>query len=169
MPSAPASSTCFAKCAKAVKGGAGAHVARRVIQMQLERVGAGILKQSGVLEPAARRRSVERRHHRHADGALHAPQVLEVFVRPDRHPDRRLEAPRLGERIGVGVDVLDRVELFAGDLFLEQRAQHEHRRAGVLERAHQIEIVAERAGADDERMRQPHPEIGGAEIHYVSM
>ena len=37
--------------------------------------------------------------------------------------------------------------LLAGDLLLEERAQHDGGRAGVLERAHGVEVVGEGAGA----------------------
>ena len=94
----------------------------------------------------------------------------------DARGTRRARAPasgseassRFGERLVVALDVEERVHLLAGDLFFVERAQHQQRGAGVLERPDDVEVVAERPGADDQRMRQAHSEIGGAEIHHFS-
>ncbi len=66
------------------------------------------------------------------------------------------EAARLGERVAVALDVEERVHLLAGDFLLVERAQHEQRGAGVFERLDRVEVVAERPGADDQRMGQAH-------------
>ena len=78
------------------------------------------------------------------------------------------EAARLGERVAVALGVEEGVHLLAGDFLFVQRAQHQQRGAGVLERLDGVEIVAERSGADDQRMGQAHPEIRGAEVHHFS-
>ena len=95
--------------------------------------------------------------------------MLEVLVGPERQLGLGREAAGLGERIAVALDVEEGVHLLAGDFLFVQRAQHQHRGAGVLERPDAVEIVAERSRADDERMGQPHPEVGGAEVHYFSL
>src|SRR5262249_58419554 len=75
----------------------------------------------------------------------------------------------VGERLAVALVVEERVHLLAGDFFFVERAQHDQRGAGVLEHPDPVQLVAQWPGADDQRMRQPHPEIGGGEIHYVSI
>ena len=77
--------------------------------------------------------------------------------------------PRLGERIAVAFGVEERVHLLAGDFLFVQRAQHQQRGAGIFERPDGVQIVAERSGADDQRMGQAHPEVRGAEIHHFSL
>ena len=65
-------------------GGARAHVAGRVIDVQLEAVRAGLLEQPRVRDPAARSDSVERGDDRDVDCLLHRPQMLEIFVGAER-------------------------------------------------------------------------------------
>src|SRR5262249_42298118 len=60
------------------------------------------------------------------------------------------------------------VHLRGGNFLLVQRAQYQERRARVFERHHRVEVVAERAGADDQRIRQPHAEVRSTEIHHSS-
>ena len=57
----------------------------------------------------------------------------------------------------MALDVHERRHLLAGDLLLEQRAHHDRGGAGVLEPADGVEVVDQRGGADDQRMRQPSP------------
>ena len=67
------------------------------------------------------------------------------------------------------IEVVEGVHLLADDFLFVQRAEHQHRRAGVFERLDGVEIIAERSGADDQRMGQVPPEIRGAEIHHFSL
>ena len=103
-------------------------VAGRVVEVQLQGVGAGLLHQAGVGGPAPGRGAVERGEDRHADRLLHAPQVLQVFVGPERLLGLGSVARGLGEGVVVALGVEERVHLLARDLFLVQRAAARRRR-----------------------------------------
>jgi hypothetical protein len=173
-------SSVFAKCAKAVGareldrdrnpqdalhpaddlhhlpfdiGGARAHVAGGVIDVQLEAVGAGFLELSRVAEPAAVCHAVERRHHRDAHRFLDPAEMLEILVRPERQQRFGREAGRLGHRVAEALDVHELVHLLAGDFLFVQRAEHQQGGARVFQCPGDVHLVAERPCADDQRMR----------------
>ena len=94
--------------------------------------------------------------------------MLEILVRPERHERLGREAGRLGRQVAEALDVQELVHLLAGDFLFVQRAEHQQGGAGVFQRLGDVHFVAERPCADDQRMRQAHPEIGRAEVHYSS-
>src|SRR6185503_17496000 len=116
----------------------------------LQSVRAGLLDQAGVREPAAGSHAVTRTDPRDLHRLLHAPHVVEVFVRAEHKGiSAWKESDRLGESIVVTVPVVVGGLRFASDLFLEKRAQNDRRGARVLELSNGIEIVAQRRSARD--------------------
>jgi hypothetical protein len=63
--------------------GGHAGVGRQVVEVQLQRVGAGVLDFPGIIDPAAGGNSVQAADHRHAHCPLHLAQVLQVGIRAD--------------------------------------------------------------------------------------
>src|ERR1044071_8159742 len=95
--------------------------------------------------------------------------MFQIFVRAERHDLFGRVSPRLRKRIAVALGVEEVVHLLAGDFLLVERAQDQEGSAGVFEGSDGVQIVTERAGADDQRMGQTHAEVAGAEIHHFSL
>src|SRR5262245_53893275 len=95
--------------------------------------------------------------------------MLEILVGAERQLGVGQEAARFGHRVADRFDVHEVVHLLAGDFLFVKRAQDQQRGAVVLEGLRDVDVVAERARADDQRMRQPHPEIGRAQVHHSSL
>jgi hypothetical protein len=86
---------------------------------------------------------------------------------PRRYSRLRKIRQRLGEGVGVDLHRLDRPDLFARDLLLEEGVHHDARSAGVLEALDRVEVVHHRRGAGHERVRELEAEVGGREVHRV--
>ena len=137
-----------------------------LIHVDLEAVRPGLLQQMGDPEPRLGRRAVQRGDHRDLDGALHLPQMLQVVGRTIRILARRGEMrQRIGKRGVQGVPVVDLPRRGEGDLFLEERVEHNGRTSGVLEPPHGIEVGAERGGAGNERMAEAQAHVSGRRAH----
>ena len=64
------------------------------------------------------------------------------------------------------LDVEEVVHLVGDDLLFVERAQHEERNAGVLERFRRVEFVGKRSRPRDERVGQLQSEVRRSEIHH---
>jgi hypothetical protein len=116
------------------------------------------------IDPAARRRAVQRRDDRHAHRGLHAPEVLEVLLRPE-HEVLRVGEPvaRLGERLGRHVERARHRELLVDDLLLERATAARRAARPRLEPAHAVEVVGERTGAGHDRVGEGEAEVARGE------
>ena len=130
-----------------------AQIGDHLIEVQFQRVGAGLFDDTGEGQPRRTGRAVERRDDRDAHGPLHATDVLGVRVGGERVV---VGAGKMRE--GAGPFGVQRVPLMdaprAGqrDLLLEQRRDHDRGAPAVLEPLDRVEIEAERRRAGDERM-----------------
>ena len=141
-------------------------VGRELVDVDLEGVGAGLLDQARVLDPALGGRAVQGRDHGDLDCRLDPLDLLQVVVRAERE-DLRLGQVRRGFGMGLARPGVRAVggELVADDLLLEERAQDDGGGARVLEAAHGIQVVGQRRGAGHQRMRQLEAEVRRREVH----
>ena len=123
--------------------------------------------QAGVLDPAARRRPVQRRDHRDRHGRLDPLELLQVLVGAEREASRLGEVgQRLGVRLArrlVGIDTWPARRRTICSSKSERMTIAARPR--VLEAPHDVEVVGERRGARHERMRQVEAEVGRREVH----
>jgi hypothetical protein len=141
-------------------------VGGHVIDVELERVRAGLLDLLRVLEPARGRDAVERRDDGHRDGLADAADLLEVRVGPEAVLARLgEERARLGERVRVRLEVVEEALVRGRDLLLEDRVHHDRGGARVLEALDHVEVIHERRGARHEGMCEREAEVVGAEVH----
>ena len=59
------------------------------------------------------------------------------------------------------------LDLFVDDLLLEQRRQHDRRRAGGDEPSDHLEVAGQRTGRRDDRRAQLQAEVAGGEIGHA--
>ena len=139
------------------------------VDVQLERVGAGLLDLLGVARASpsavvplseAMTGTLDRR--------LDLADLLEVLAGPEGEVvGLREVGERLGEALLVHLHVVDHALLFVGDLLLEQRAQDDGRRAGVLEPLHPVELVGHRRGAGHQRVGEAEAKIRCRQVHLI--
>ena len=136
-----------------------------MIQVELERVGAGILHQLRVADPATLGRGVEAGDHRDARLGLDLPEPGQVAVPHSRERlDGREVVQRLGEAVRAGLQRPVDLQLLEDDLLLEERRQDDRRRARLLEQAGGGELARERRRRGDDRRAQVEAEVAGAQI-----
>ena len=150
-------------------GGARRHVAGGVIEVQLEAVGARLAR------AAARIRASRRGVMPLSDAitgmstaSLITPQVLEVLVGPERQERIGAKAGRLGERL-VEASTLTKALAICSPVISSSKSE---RSTSIAAPASSSALTVSRSSPavtapDDQRMRQPHPEIGRAEIHRL--
>ena len=63
-------------------------IGREMIEVQLDRIGLRPLEKPRVLQPALRRRAVDRRDDRHRDAGFDAPKLLEISIGTERKSRR---------------------------------------------------------------------------------
>ena len=137
-----------------------------VIDVELERVRAGLFDQVGVVNPAAHAHAVERADHRDVHRLLDAGDLVQVAVRPEAVVLHFREiGDGLGERFRRVLGVGEFRDLVVGDLLLKKRVHDDGGGPGVFEAAHVVELVNERRGSGHHRVFQGQAEVGGGEVH----
>src|SRR5450631_3516195 len=116
------------------------------IEVELERVGAGELKQSRVPHPATRGLPVQAGHHGDRQGLLRLLDMADVAV------DDRLMGLSVGEvaggfRIAAGTHVAQAggVDVLVLHLLLEQRRQHDGGDTGLLKGTQRVDPGGQRS------------------------
>ena len=138
-----------------------------LVEVQLERVGARLLDQAGVFDPAAERGAVETRDHRDAQTPLGRGDPLQIRVRTHLVTlEIGQVVERFGEDTGARLErVVDR-ERIARELFLEERGQHHRGHAGIFESPQAVERAGERRRRGDQRRAQHETEVMTRQIRH---
>ncbi len=115
-----------------------------VVEVQLDRIGAGVLELAGEAGPAAGCGAVERGHDGDVEGLFQLGDLGEGGRGADGE-DVGVGEERAGFGVGVDVVVEEPVggELVGDELLLEQRVQHDCAGARVDEAACRGEVVAQ--------------------------
>ena len=141
----------------------------KVIDVELQRVGAGHLHLPRVVEPARGGDAVQGADHRDVHRFDDAAQLIQVLVRPQR---KFVRPGKVGERLGRGFRVrlagADVSGHLAGDLLLEERAHDDGGGASVLELPDLVEAVGERRGARHQRRIELESQVRSGQVHVVS-
>ena len=147
-----------------------ARVAGEVVDVQLDRGGAGVLHRPGVVGPAAGRDAVEAADHRDVDGGGGALEQAQVAARAGLVLGGGREVgERLGEALGAGVDQPRVLGRLAAQLLLEERVEDDRADAGVGEPPHAVHGLRERGRRRDERVAQREAHVVGREVHQPSL
>ena len=145
-------------------------VAGEVVDVQLDRGGAGILHRPGIVDPAAGRDAVEAADHRDVDrggGALEQAQVAPragLVLGGGREVGERLR-----EALGAGVDQPRVLGRLPAQLLLEERVEDDRADAGVGEPPHAVHGLGERGRRRDERVAQREAHVAGRKVHQRSL
>ena len=126
-----------------------------LIQVELDRIRARVFQALGKADPAARMAAVQRGDDRDRQGLFEIGELDEIAFRSELV---------VGE-LGVAGGGFRRMPDREPELLLEQRPHRHGGRAGVLQFAGDVDVVAERRRADDERAVQGQSQIRGREIH----
>ena len=130
-------------------------VAGEVVDVQLDRGGAGVLHRPRVVGPAAGRDAVEAGDHRDVDGGRGALEQAQVAARAGLLLGGGREVgQRLGEALGAGVGQPRVPRRLAAQLLLEQRVEHHRADAGVGQAPHAVHGLRQRRRRRDERVAQ---------------
>lgn len=115
------------------------------IQIEFERIRAGLLDLVRVLDPAAARNAVEAGDHGKIDRRFGSTQMLEIQIRGQLVVvEIREVAQSLGGAVAAVRQAVIRRQAFVSDLLLKERVEHDRRRACVLHSADRIEPLGER-------------------------
>ncbi len=145
-------------------------IAGEVVDVQLDRRGAGLLHGAGVIDPAAGRGAVEAADHGDVDGSDRALDEAEIAAGADLLLGSGREVrERLGEALGAGVDEPRVAGLLASHLLLEERVEDHRADAGVREAAHRVDGLGQRGGRRDQRVAERQAHVVGREIHQRSL
>ena len=136
-----------------------------VVQVELQRVGAGVLHQARVPDPCAARVGVEAGDDRDRDALLGLLDPLEIAL-PDTLElgDVGEVVERLGELLRALVEGAGQLDLVVEDLLLEQRGQDDGPDARVLELLHERRVAGQRRGGRDDGGSQVQPQVSGPKI-----
>ena len=145
-------------------------VAGEVVDVQLDRGGAGILHRARVVGPAAGRDAVEAGDHRDVDGGRGALEQAQVAARAGLLLGHGREVgQRLGEALGAGVDQPRVQRRLAAQLLLEQRVEHHRADAGVGQAPDAVDGLRQRGRRRDERVAQREAHVVGRQVHQRSL
>ena len=135
------------------------------VDVQLDRVGSGLLQPSRVLRPAAHRDPVQACDHGDLEFELRRLQVAQVGVGAGVVVlERRHVGGRLCEAVRSDLERAVDLHLLVLDLLLEQGREHDRRRPGVLELSEGFDPLAERRGRGHDRVRQFQTQVARAEV-----
>ena len=142
--------------------GADLRIGRDVVDVQLERVCAGLLDAPGVIDPGPVRHAIQAGDDGNMGGFLGLVNELQVVIGAGViRPHLREVGRRFIEALGpVAHEVIERVA-FLLDLFLEQGGQDDGRRAGILEPLDPIQIARQRRSRRHQRVGQLQAHVGG--------
>ena len=139
-----------------------------VIQVELQRVRAGLLDECRVPGPARRRGGVEARDDRHRKLRLQSLDQREVAIAHRRKGvDGREVVERLGEVPGTRVERAVELDLFVENLLFEQRWHDDRRCSRVLHPLRTRELAVERRRRRDDRRAQVETEIPRRQIDHA--
>ena len=145
-------------------------VAGQVVDVQLDRGGAGILHRPGVVDPAGGRDAVEAADHRNVDRGRRTSEQAQVAARAGVVFGRFREVgERLGEALGAGVGPARVLVGLAADLLLEERVEDDRADTGIGKPAHAFHGLRERGRRRDERVAQVEAHVAGREVHQLSL
>jgi hypothetical protein len=124
-----------------------------VVEVQLKRVGTGVLDEPRVPDPAAGTRRVEAGDDRDGSPGLDPCDGGDISVGGADEPiDRREVVERLGEVLGALLQRPVELELLGHDLFFEQRREDDRADArGLQSRGHRRLSVLGRGRGDNGR------------------
>ena len=145
-------------CFHLLAGDVGVH--RDVIDVQLERIGAGLLHLAGVLEPAAGGGAVEAGNDGNFDRLFALGDVHQVGLRP-HHPVEqvgKMAGGLGGSVVAFGDEAIEFVAVDI-DLLLEERMQDHGRRARVFKPTDVAHFVAHGRGRCHQRVFEFQPEV----------
>ena len=133
-------------------------VAGKVVDVQLDRGGAGILHRPGVAGPPAGGDAVEAADHRNVDGGRGALEQAQVAARAGLLFGRVREVrQRLCEGLGAGVGELRIQRRLTAQLLLEERGEDHRADAGVGEAPYAIDGLRQRGRDATSGLRRARP------------
>jgi hypothetical protein len=123
-----------------------------VVEVELDRVGAGVTEQAGVAHPASGGEGVDAGDHGHRNAGLDRFQVGQVAVRgAGVRRQRREVVERLGEVLGAGLEDRGQLDLLVDDLLFEQGGHDDGARAGVSEARGRVRVAGHWTGGGNDR------------------
>ena len=139
-----------------------------IVDVELQRIGAGLLDLPGVVDPAPGGHPVEAADDRNAHRGLDPAKMLQIGVGTE------VIAPHVGKvrerlRVALGAVREMMVEIVAleRDLLFEERREHHGRRSRIFHPTDIAHVLAERTGRGHERAREPESEVLGGEINHA--
>ena len=116
-----------------------------MIDVELQRISAGLLHQLRIIDPSSRRAAIERSDHRHRHGVLDFAQLLQISVAVEgKFVTLGKIRQGFGVRIGKNAHLVDRPQVLADNLLLKERVHHNGRCTGILQTADHVQVVHER-------------------------
>ena len=150
-------------------GGGLLQVGGQVVDVQLQRLGTGLLDLHSVVGPTLRAGGVETADDRDRRGFAAAANQVQVLVRPHVvAAELRKVAQGLAETLATGFQEMGAGRGLLVYLFLENRKQHDGRRAVILQTPDPVEIAGQRRGGGDDGMLQLQPKIASGQVHARS-
>ena len=146
------------------------HLGCDVIDVELQRIGAGLLQCAPEFHPARQGDAVEARHHRDVQPRFQAVQVFEVALQPAlEFAMARQEAVGFGmTEIGVQQEAVEH-RVLRLQLLLEQRIHHQRGSAGILQLQRSVEVARQRRSRGHQRVLQLEAEVVGREVDHVRL
>jgi hypothetical protein len=133
------------------------------VDVQLQGVGAGLLEQGGLLDPAAGGDAVEAGDHRDLQAG---PDLLDQHQVAVGAGVVLVEGQRRGQAVRPGLQQPPDLLGLQPELFLEQRRQHHSRRPGRLQPPQPVQAAGQRRGRGDQRAAQVQAQIAGMQVGH---
>lgn len=144
------------------------HVGGDAINIQLQRIGAGLLDLFRIGRPAAGGRAVQAGDDGDAHRFFRLGDVFEIFLRAEVEGFRLREiGQRLGETFRALHHALVQFGPVLAQLLLEQRVKHHGGRAGVLHFFDVVNVLRERRRGGHQRRAEFQSEISGRQVHDI--
>ncbi len=136
-----------------------------VVEVELERVRAGVLHELCVADPATGAGGVEAGDDRDGRLGLDLSKPGQVAVPGSgERLDVREVVERLGEAVRAGLERPVDLDLLEDDLLLEERWQDDRRRPRLLEQAGGCGLAGQRRRRGDDRRTEVETQVPGAQI-----
>ena len=136
-----------------------------MVDVQLERVRAGVLDSARMGNPAAGGARVQAGDDRDLHLGLDPFEAREIAILgADEGLDRRKVVERLGELLGALLERAIEPDLLGQDLLLEQRRQDDRPHAGTFQPRGGGRFAVVRGGRGNDRRSELEPQVAGVQV-----
>ena len=145
------------------------HLRRDMVDVEFQRIGAGLLQFTAQFHPAGRGDAVEARHHGNFQAAFELMQMRQVVI------EAAAELAMIGQKAvlrfatakaGMQQKAVHH-RVFRLQLLFEQRIHHQCGGAGILQPQRRVEVARQRRCRGHQRVLELEAEVVGGKIDHV--